>query len=65
VREGGSRDDSVAEGSRDRADVSVTSHTKLFLGHGGFAEEAIAIDDFAFLAPDFMNDAEAEGFAEP
>ena len=43
----------------------VMAVSGFFLGHGGFAEEAIAIDDFAFPAPDFMSDAEAAGFVIP
>ena len=34
-------------------------------GNGGFAEEALAIDEFAFPVPDTMDDAEAAAFLIP
>jgi NADPH2:quinone reductase len=36
-----------------------------FLGHGSFAEEALALDDFCFPVPDALGDAEAAAFLIP
>jgi NADPH2:quinone reductase len=46
-------------GCRTRPGERVMAVSGFFLGHGGFAEEAIALDDFCFPVPDFLGDAEA------
>jgi len=43
----------------------VMAVSGFFLGHGGFADEALALDDFAFRAPNTLSDAEASGFLIP
>lgn len=52
-------DTRVAVGER------VMAVTAFFLGHGGFAEECLALDDFALRVPDAMDDAEAACFTIP
>lgn len=52
----------AGEGSEARVGDRVMAASAFFLGHGGFAEEALALDDFAFPVPDAMPDAEAAGF---
>jgi NADPH2:quinone reductase len=55
----------AGEGARTRVGERVMAVSAFFLRHGGFAEEALAIDDFAFAVPDAMGDAEAAGFTIP
>ncbi|MGH0028865.1 MAG: NADPH:quinone oxidoreductase family protein [Myxococcota bacterium] len=43
----------------------VMAVSGFFLGHGSFAEEALALDDFCFPVPDDLADAEAAGFCIP
>jgi len=43
----------------------VMAVTSFFTGHGGFAEQCLALDDFCLPAPDEMSDAEAAGFLIP
>ena len=43
----------------------VMAVTSFFTGHGGFAEQCLALDDFCLLVPDGMSDAEAAGFLIP
>jgi len=39
--------------------------TRFFTGHGGFADQCLALDDFCLPVPDAMSDAEAAGFLIP
>lgn len=57
----------VAAGPGARAQVGarVMAVSGFFLGHGSFAEEALAIDDFCFPVPDALGDAEAAAFLIP
>jgi NADPH2:quinone reductase len=43
----------------------VMAVTSFFTGHGGFAEQCLALDDFCLPVPDGMTDAEAAGFLIP
>jgi NADPH2:quinone reductase len=43
----------------------VMTVTGFFLGHGGFADECLAVSDFALPVPDAMDDAEAACFVIP
>ena len=43
----------------------VMAVTSFFTGHGAFAEQCLALDDFCLPAPDGMSDAEAAGFLIP
>jgi NADPH2:quinone reductase len=52
-------------GAEAKVGERVMAVSGFFLGHGGFAEEALAIDDFAFPVPESMSDAEAAGFLIP
>jgi NADPH2:quinone reductase len=52
-------------GARARAGQRVMAVSAFFLGHGSFAEECLALDDFALPVPDAMSDAEAAGFTIP
>ena len=52
-------------GARTPIGARVMAVTAFFEGHGGFAEEALALDDSAFEAPDTMSDAEAAAFSIP
>lgn len=39
--------------------------TRFYTGHGAFAEQCLALDDFCLPVPDDMTDAEAAGFLIP
>ena len=52
-------------GCEARVGDRVMAVSAFFLRHGGFADEALALDDFAFRVPDAMSDAEAAGFVIP
>ena len=52
-------------GANARVGERVMAVSGFFLGHGAFADEALAIDDFAFRAPDGLADPEAAGFVIP
>jgi NADPH2:quinone reductase len=41
----------------------VMGVTAFFIGHGGFADECLMLDDFALPVPDAMSDVEAAGFS--
>lgn len=43
----------------------VMAVTSFFTGHGSFAEQCLALDDFCLPVPDAMSDAEAAGFLIP
>lgn len=55
----------TGEGCQARPGERVMAVSAFFLRHGGFADEALALDDFAFRAPTTMSDAEAAGFMIP
>ncbi len=55
----------VGEGSEARVGDRVMAVTGFMLGHGGFAEHALALDSFALPVPNSMTDAEAAGFLIP
>jgi NADPH2:quinone reductase len=55
----------AGEGSQLRVGERVMAVSGFFLGRGGFAEEALALDDFAFPVPEAMNDLEAAAFPIP
>ena len=55
----------VGEGARLRVGDRIMAVSAFFLKSGGFAREALALDEFAFLVPDDMEDAEAAGFVIP
>jgi NADPH2:quinone reductase len=55
----------AGEGTQTPVGTRVMAVSGFFLGHGGFAEEALAIDDFCFPVPDGMSDGEAAGFLIP
>lgn len=48
-----------------RAGDRVMAVTSFFTGHGSFAEECLALDDFCLPVPDDMSDAEAACFLIP
>lgn len=48
-----------------RAGERVMAVTSFFTGHGSFAEECLALDDFCLPIPDDMSDAEAACFLIP
>jgi len=48
-----------------RAGDRVMAVTSFFTGHGSFAEECLALDDFCLPIPDDMSDAEAACFLIP
>jgi NADPH2:quinone reductase len=52
-------------GAHARAGTRVMAVSAFFLGHGGFAEEAWALDEFCFAVPDDMAVAEAAAFLIP
>jgi NADPH2:quinone reductase len=52
----------AGEGAQARVGERVMAVSGFFLGRGAFAEEALALDDFAFPVPDEMSDAEAAAF---
>ena len=55
----------VGEGARVRVGDRIMAVSAFFLKSGGFAREALALDEFAFRVPDDMEDAEAAGFVIP
>src|SRR5688572_1328931 len=55
----------AGEGARARAGERVMAVSAFFVGRGGFAEEAWALDDFCFPVPDDMPVAEAAAFLIP
>jgi NADPH2:quinone reductase len=52
-------------GARARVGARVMAVSAFFLGHGGFAEEAFALDDFCFPVPAELPVAEAAAFLIP
>jgi NADPH:quinone reductase len=52
-------------GARARVGERVMAVSAFFLGHGGFAEEAFALDDFCFPVPAELPMAEAAAFLIP
>lgn len=48
-----------------RAGERVMAVTSFFTGHGSFAQECLALDDFCLPVPDAMSDAEAACFLIP
>lgn len=48
-----------------RAGERVMAVTSFFTGHGSFAEQCLALDDFCLPIPDDMSDVEAAGFLIP
>jgi NADPH2:quinone reductase len=55
----------AGEGTRAKIGDRVMAVSAFFLRRGAFAEECLALDDFAFPVPDAMSDAEAAGFTIP
>jgi len=55
----------VGENSETRLGARVMAVSGFMLGRGGFAEEALALDEFALPVPESMSDAEAAGFLIP
>ena len=55
----------VGEGAPVGAGERVLGVSLFFAGHGGFAEEALLVGDFALPAPDALSDEQAAGFAIP
>jgi NADPH:quinone reductase len=55
----------AGEGAHARAGTRVMAVSAFFLGHGGFAEEAWALDDFCFAIPDDMTSEEGAAFLIP
>lgn len=55
----------AGEGSRAQVGERRMGVSAFFLGHGSFADECLALDDFALPVPDAMDDAEAAGFVIP
>ena len=55
----------AGEGSEARTGDRVMAVSGFVQGRGGFAEEALALDGFAFPVPDSMSDAEAAAFLIP
>ncbi len=55
----------AGEGARARVGDRVMAVASFFLGHGSFAEDCWALDDFAFPVPEEMGDSEAAGFVIP
>ncbi len=55
----------VGEGAHRRVGERVMGVTGFFVGHGGFADECLMLDDFALSVPDAMSDVEAAAFAIP
>ena len=52
-------------GARTQVGARVMAVSGFFLGHGSFAEEALALDDFCFPVPAPLGDAEAASFLIP
>src|SRR5262245_58465693 len=55
----------AGQGARARVGARVMAVAAFFLGHGGFAEEAWALDDFCFPVPEDMPVGEAAAFLIP
>jgi NADPH2:quinone reductase len=55
----------AGEGCRARPGERVMAISGFFVGHGAFAEEGLALDDFCFPVPDGLDDAEAAAFLIP
>jgi NADPH2:quinone reductase len=55
----------AGEGSRAQVGARVMAVSAFFLGHGGFAEQAWALDDFCFPVPGDMAIPEAAAFLIP
>jgi NADPH2:quinone reductase len=55
----------AGEGAQAPVGARVMAVSGFFLGHGGFAQEAFAIDDFCFPVPEDWSDAEAAAFLIP
>ncbi len=55
----------AGDGSETRVGERVMAVSGFTLGHGGFAEQALAGDGFALPVPDAMSDAEAAAFLIP
>jgi NADPH:quinone reductase len=55
----------AGEGARAQVGARVMAVSAFFLGHGGFAEEAWALDDFCFPVPADMSVDEAAAFLIP
>jgi NADPH2:quinone reductase len=55
----------AGEAAHARAGTRVMAVSAFFLGHGGFAEEAWALDDFCFPIPDDMSSDEGAAFLIP
>ena len=55
----------AGEGAQAHAGARVMAVSAFFLGHGGFAEEAWALDDFCFPVPGDMPIEEAAAFLIP
>jgi NADPH2:quinone reductase len=55
----------AGEGASARVGERVMAVSAFFLGRGAFAEECLALDDFAFGVSDGLSDAEAAGFTIP
>lgn len=52
-------------GARARVGERVMAISGFFVGHGAFAEEALALDDFCFPVPEGFDDAQAAAFLIP
>jgi NADPH2:quinone reductase len=55
----------AGEGAEMAVGQRVMAVSAFFLGHGGFAAEALALDEFAFAVPDDVADSAAAGFVIP
>ena len=55
----------AGEGTQTRVGERVMAVSGFMLGHGGCAQQALALDDFALPVPESMPDAEAAGFLIP
>jgi len=55
----------VGAGCRVGIGERIMAVSAFFLGHGGFAEEGLALDEFAFPVPEEMSSAEAAAFLIP
>ena len=55
----------AGEGAQTRVGERVMAVSGFMLAHGGFAQQALALDDFALPVPDSMPDPEAAGFLIP
>ncbi|HEX5068548.1 MAG TPA: NADPH:quinone oxidoreductase family protein [Myxococcota bacterium] len=57
--------EAAGAGARTPVGARVMAVSGFFLGHGSFAEEALALDDFCFPVPAPLADAEAASFLIP